>query len=251
MKNILKKLFIVLAIVCTVSLVTNFLASQNSFAEFDGRDGAACPNYLGLTSWDCNVNITDEDSLKTGIWTIIANIATDITVISAYLVLGFVIYGGYLYIFAGGDPTKIASGKKTLIRAFIGLGIVVFANIILNAIRIALGANFAKDCVHNACLDPETVVINTLQWTIGIGGVVAVIFVIYGGILYITSAGDPGKTKKARDAILYSLIGLAIVALAEVITAFVSNAIQSGKHATSYENNIIISKEVNENEKNN
>ena len=80
---------------------------------------------------------------------------------------------------------------------------------------------------------------------IGIAGVVAIIFVVYGGILYITSTGDPGKIKKAKDAILYALIGLAIVALAQVITAFVSSKIREANNAsagdedTSYINNAI------------
>ena len=61
----------------------------------------------------------------------------------------------------------------------------------------------------------------------------------------MTSSGDPGKTKKAKDMIMYSLIGLAIVALATVITAFVSNTIRNANQ-TSLLNDNYISKEVHE-----
>ena len=52
-------------------------------------------------------------------------------------------------------------------------------------------------------------------------GIVAVIVIIIGGIGYMTSTGDPGKIKKAKDTILYGLIGLIVVALALVIVNFV------------------------------
>lgn len=60
-----------------------------------------------------------------------------------------------------------------------------------------------------------------LNGIIGALGIVAVIVIIIGGIMYITSAGDPGKTKKAKDTILYAAIGLIICALSFAITNFV------------------------------
>lgn len=52
-------------------------------------------------------------------------------------------------------------------------------------------------------------------------GLVAVAMIVYGGFLYTTSNGDPGKIKKAKDSILYSLIGIVVVLTAFVITRFV------------------------------
>ena len=218
-------------------------------------------SILGFTTWNCGVNISDDTTLKTGIWQIAANVATDIAVAAAYLVLGYVIYGGYLYTFSGGDPGKVATGRKTLTQAFIGLAIVMSANLIMSTIRIALlgGSGNLGNClvvneelngITGNCVDATdatTVVTSTINWFIGIAGVVSAIFVVYGGISYITSAGDPSKLKKAKDMILYSLIGLAIVALATVITAFVSGIIRDANNSnTSYINETIISKELYE-----
>jgi len=77
---------------------------------------------------------------------------------------------------------------------------------------------------------------------------VAAAFIVYGGILYITSSGDPQKTQRAKQTILYSIIGLAIVALAEIITAFVSNTINNSMGGVTPEpiNKHIISKEIYE-----
>ncbi|MBQ3432908.1 hypothetical protein IJG22_01255 [Candidatus Saccharibacteria bacterium] len=217
---------------------------SNSDAVYEGRKGSECPVFLGLTSWDCGVEIKDEETLKSGIWQIVANIATDITVIAAYLVLGYVIYGGYQYIFSSGDPNKVASGKKTLTQAFIGLAIVMSAYLIMSTIRFALlGANGKlTNCVTSECVKPNDLITNSISWVIGIAGAVALIFVVYGGISYTTSAGDPNKLQKAKQIILYALIGLIIVALAEAITAFISSMIRDADNAASYTNQIIISK---------
>lgn len=52
-------------------------------------------------------------------------------------------------------------------------------------------------------------------------GVVAVIMIIWGGMKYITSGGESGKITSAKNTIIYALIGLVIVALAQFIVKFV------------------------------
>lgn len=60
-----------------------------------------------------------------------------------------------------------------------------------------------------------------LNWVYAIMGIVAVIGIIFGAVVWTTSQGDPAKVKKGRDAVLYAVIGLIIVVLATVITNFV------------------------------
>lgn len=54
-------------------------------------------------------------------------------------------------------------------------------------------------------------------------GVVAVIMIIFGGFKYITSGGNQESIKSAKQTLVYALIGLVIVALAQVIVKFVLN----------------------------
>jgi len=56
---------------------------------------------------------------------------------------------------------------------------------------------------------------------IAVLGIVCVIVMIIGGVGYMTSQGDPGKVKKAKDTILYGLIGLIVCVLAFAIVNFV------------------------------
>jgi uncharacterized membrane protein YuzA (DUF378 family) len=52
-------------------------------------------------------------------------------------------------------------------------------------------------------------------------GIAAVIMIIWGGFKYITSGGDSGKVTSAKNTIIYAIIGLIIVALAQFIVKFV------------------------------
>ena len=56
---------------------------------------------------------------------------------------------------------------------------------------------------------------------LGIVAVIAVIMIIIAGIEFTTSRGDATKTKKARDTIIYSVIGLVIALLSFAIVNFV------------------------------
>lgn len=245
MKTFIKKFFVICMVILSVSAVTSLTLPQQAHA-----DDCLDRSFLGMIPWDCNSGLTDggdidEAQLTNGILVVGSNIFADITVAAAYLVLGYVIYGGYQYTFSGGEPSKVATGKKALYQAFMGLAIVMSANVILTSIRVAFGVNFSADCVTGQCAAPDQIVIHALQWVIGVAGVIAAIFVVYGGIMYATSAGDPSKLKQARNMITYALIGLAIVALAEIITAFVSNMIREAND-TSMINQTTIAKELNE-----
>ncbi len=57
-------------------------------------------------------------------------------------------------------------------------------------------------------------------------GILAVIVIIIGGVNYTLSQGDPGKVKKAKDTILYGIIGLIVSLLAFAIVQFVLDALQ-------------------------
>ena len=57
----------------------------------------------------------------------------------------------------------------------------------------------------NTLVNNVTAIINAV---IGVLGLVCVVVMIIGGVNYMTSSGDAAKVKKAKDTILYGLIGL-------------------------------------------
>jgi hypothetical protein len=55
-------------------------------------------------------------------------------------------------------------------------------------------------------------------------GIVSVIMIIYGGFRYVTSGGESSSVGNAKNTLIYAIIGLIIVALAQVIVHFVLSA---------------------------
>lgn len=53
-----------------------------------------------------------------------------------------------------------------------------------------------------------------------LGGIVAIIVIIIGGLQYVTSVGDPQKVSSARSMIIGAIVGLLIIALAQAIVIF-------------------------------
>ncbi len=60
-----------------------------------------------------------------------------------------------------------------------------------------------------------------------VAGIVAVIYLLYAGIAYITSAGDEAKATKARQGIINAVIGIIIILLAFVIEGAVARIFKS------------------------
>lgn len=247
-----KKLLVSLAILFSVTSIPFFVASTPTFAAGPSNVSTPtnCVPFLGMTPWYCGIdeNVDSQDKLTSNAIIIASNVLTDLGVIATYLVIGYVIYGGYLYIFSNGDASKVMSAKRTLSHAFIGLAIVMLATVILNTIRIAFmgsAGSFAENCATSSggCVDPTDFVSNIITWFIGSAGAVALLFVFIGGIGYLTSAGDASKLQKAKNTITYALIGLAIVALSLTITAFVTNLIKNANSETAYNHQITIAKE--------
>jgi len=58
--------------------------------------------------------------------------------------------------------------------------------------------------------------------------VVAIVFFVYGGLLFITSAGDKNKAETAKNALTQGLIGLVIVLGVNVIVSIISKLFTGG-----------------------
>ena len=130
--------------------------------EVPGVPNTACdtellglrPWYYGLTDDNCNIVLDTgcqkgevcgdvsgaSNNIAKFIWVIILNVLVDLFMIGGMVAVGFLIYGGYLYLRSGGDPNFAAKGKKTITAALVGLVIVTLANVISRLIVTVLTA---------------------------------------------------------------------------------------------------------------
>lgn len=73
--------------------------------------------------------------------------------------------------------------------------------------------------------DPSEAVGSMLGIVLSFLGVVFLILMIYGGFMWMTSAGNDEQVKKARGVIVAAIIGLIIVVSAYAITSFIGEKI--------------------------
>lgn len=58
-----------------------------------------------------------------------------------------------------------------------------------------------------------------------VAAVISVLVIVIAGIQFILSSGEPGKVAKARNAILYAVVGLVVSLSATAIASFVARGI--------------------------
>lgn len=85
--------------------------------------------------------------------------------------------------------------------------------------------NLPPTTANDSLMTRVTKIINVVLAALG---VVAVVVIIIGGISFITSQGDSSKVTKARNTILYGIVGLVIALLAFAIVNFVLKGVFGG-----------------------
>jgi len=83
------------------------------------------------------------------------------------------------------------------------------------------------DCTNPQLADLEIYANNVLNILIAVAGPLALLAIIYSGILFMTSAGDEKKVTQAKAVMKYTLIGVAVIAgskgLISLVTFFINS----------------------------
>lgn len=96
-------------------------------------------------------------------------------------------------------------------------------NDLCSGTQFDLSGNSAGQCTGASTTSFNSLLARIINVFSIIVGVIAVIMIIVGGLRYITSGGDSSKVGTAKSTILYAIIGLVIVALAQLVVHFVLN----------------------------
>lgn len=85
----------------------------------------------------------------------------------------------------------------------------------------------------NACSAPNpsgdlgSTIKTILNILSAVAGVLAVLMIMVAGLRFVTSAGSEAGVKSAKGMLIYAVIGLAIVAVAQIIVHFVIKTVSS------------------------
>lgn len=115
--------------------------------------------------------------------------------------------------------------KRSIVAGLLILGIgLVFVPADASAVNV-----IAEQCTNTPdaaiCKDQDagvgeivTTIVNVLLFVIG---AISVLMIIIGGLMYATSTGDSGRITKAKNTIMYAVVGLVVAFLAYAIVNFV------------------------------
>ena len=67
------------------------------------------------------------------------------------------------------------------------------------------------------------IIMVTMNWLLAILGFIGIIGFVIAGILYLTAAGDEGQIDKAKNAMMYSIIGVIVALIGFVIIQAVNS----------------------------
>lgn len=111
-------------------------------------------------------------------------------------------------------------------KVLISLAVFVFgATPLLALADAAAGLESAASEAGYSQVSYTTVLSYLLSVIVGVLGVLFVILMVYGGVLWMTAAGNSEQVKKAKSLLTNSFIGLVIVILSYAISAYVLDAL--------------------------
>ena len=110
---------------------------------------AKCPsqNLLGFPAWfnglecggDATAGYTVAPASVNDTWIIVMNVVQWLILAGGYVALYFIIWSGFKFIIAQGDPTKVKEARETIANAVIGLIIVLVAVAVVRTIQSGIG----------------------------------------------------------------------------------------------------------------
>jgi len=108
--------------------------------------------------------------------------------------------------------------QKKLIAIFCAFGVFVFAFSLWAAEEL-------PNPLGEGVVDPAVILGNIINAALGIVGSLALAVFVYGGFMWVTSAGNDEKIKKGKDMIMWASLGLALIFASYAIVTFVIRGI--------------------------
>lgn len=204
MKNFISKKILALGFV-GVFMLAFFATAPNALA-----DDPAPIETDGIINF---VNPLEYDTVEDVLYSLLNTLQGIIVVISII----FIVIGAILYITSTGDEKKITTAKLAITASMIGLAVGVAAPSFLREISDILGWKPNNEQVSEA-LTLAQIALNTLNFLLSVVGVLAIIMLVWGGVMYLTAAGNEKRIDTAKSIVTWAIVGIAVALAALVIT---------------------------------
>jgi hypothetical protein len=193
-------------------------ASTKPAAKLKGSDSASTTTVSGSGS----TNFTNPLAFST-VEDFLGGILSAIQKIIVVLALVFIMIGAVMILTSAGNSGQVEKGKGAITMALIGLALGVAAPSILKELSNIIGWGGAAALPG---LTLSQIAVNVLNFLLGTMGVLALVMIVIGGIMYLTSAGDDDRAEKGKEIFKYSLIGILLAMSAMILVTQVAKFFQ-------------------------
>lgn len=149
------------------------------------------------------------DSLSEVLVAILVNLQSFLAIIAIIVI----VIGGMMYMLSAGNETMITRAKDTIGGALIGLAVILAAPSFLKQIKSVLGGSLKggnPDQLINNAYTFKDIAISVMNFLLSIIGILGIIALVIGGIMYVTAYGNEDRIESGKKIITNALIGILI-----------------------------------------
>ena len=222
-KILFKKIFILATAIFVIFSGIFFVTGIKAAPYDDSKDGAHFLDLIGEHGFDTNTTGEPDTSLIDVIVIIINAVLSFLGIIF----IALIIYGGYMWMFSGGNEQNIEKAKKILINSSIGVAIVLasaaISSLVINTIKD--GDMATADQWMNPDRSVSDIIVAIINIALGVFGVLFTGMIIYSGYVWMFSGGNEEKVGKARKMLVSAVIGAVIIMMSFAITMLITNVV--------------------------
>ncbi len=139
------------------------------------------------------------------------------------LSLIMIVIGSIVYMTAGGNDSKLSTGKLIITAALIGLALALAAPSFLKEIGAILGWGAVDGSPADSAKSITQILTGILNFLLSVIGIIGIIMLVIGGLMYLTAAGDEDRINTGKSIVKYSLIGITVALAALVIISQIAS----------------------------
>ncbi len=183
-----------------------------------GDTGLSCCAPLALPSPGVGYfNPLKYNSLDSVLTAVLSTLQSIIVVLSIIMI----IVGAVMYILSAGNESRVSQAKVAITASVVGLALAIAAPAFLKEIGELLGWIEVTQVVEEAQTFTE-IASKVLSFLLSIVGIIAIIMLVIGGLMYLTAGGDEGKAETGKKIVTYATIAIAIALAALVLVTQVA-----------------------------
>jgi len=206
--------------ITTLTLTTGCVANKCLGADASNLNVKCCPidapvkgnGTVVQSSNNASVDVSGGTNF-TKVEDFLGGIMSAIQRIIVVLALVSITIGSVMILASAGSSGMVERGKAAITMALVGLAIGLAAPSLLKELANIVGWGTAVP----AALSLSEIAVRVLNFLLGTMGIVALVMMVIGAIMYLTSAGDEDRINQGKDIFKYAIIGLILAMSAMVL----------------------------------